>query len=101
MRVAALAGQVQEAQSKRLDESQAVRAAALLPLDLSALHAGLEDGSLAELDAITERVLVLSRAAADRLAEQQGTGTVTRCTLQACAGECSVTPAPPVPSMGG
>ena len=43
-------------------------------LDFSALHAGLDDGSLADLDAITERVLVLSRAAANRLAEQQGTG---------------------------
>ena len=68
------AKQVQEAQSRRLDESQAVRAAALLPLDFSALLAGLEDGSLSDLDAITEQLLGLSRAAADRLAEEQGTG---------------------------
>ena len=66
--------QVQEVQSRRLQDSQAVRAASLLPVDLASVVAGIEDGRLNDVDAIDEEILSVSRGAADRLAEAQDTG---------------------------
>ena len=66
--------QVQEGQTRRLQESQAVRAASLLPIDLANVVVGIEEGRLNDVDAINEEIGSVSRAAADRLAEAQGTG---------------------------
>ena len=66
--------QVQEVQSRRLQDSQAVRAASLLPVDWASVVGSIEEGRLNDVDAITDEILAVSRAAADHLAEAQGTG---------------------------
>lgn len=67
--------QARKAHLARVQGCQAVRAACVLPLDFSSLISGLEDGTFEDVEEVTEEVAAISRAAAERLANESETGS--------------------------
>ena len=66
--------QVRKLQLSRLQESQQLRTACLLPFDFARLVDGISSGMFTELDDIQEQIESICRDAAEKLAQDLGTG---------------------------
>ena len=66
--------QVRKTQLSRLQDSQQIRTACLLPFDFSRLLDGISSGMCTELDDVQEQIESVCRDAAEKLAQDLGTG---------------------------
>ncbi len=69
-----MALQVRKTQLSRLQDSQQIRTACLLPFDFRRLLDGISSGMCTELDDVQEQIESVCRDAADKLAQDLGTG---------------------------
>jgi len=69
-----LAKQVRRVQLSRLQESAQIRTACLLPFDFIRLVEGISSGMCTELDDVQEQIESICRDAAEKLAQDLGTG---------------------------
>lgn len=66
--------QVRQIQITRLQDSQQIKTACLLPFDFSRLVEGIGSGMCTELDDVQEQIEGMCREAAEKLAQDLGTG---------------------------
>ncbi len=95
---ARIALQVRKLQLSRLQESQQLRTACLLPFDFTSLVDGISSGMFTELDDIQEQIESICRDAAEKLAQDLGTGyplllsvsRVSDCSLHHCINQTAM-----------
>ena len=71
--------QIRKTQLSRLQDSQQIRTACLLPFDFTRLVDGISSGMFTELDDIQEQIESACRDAAEKLAQDLGTGAPPPC----------------------